>query len=104
MGLKLRCRCVEADVGMVSAPASWSCRAFVLVVLAGAAVMQQQPARAQAYDLRDGTMNSQPSVFDEKGGHHYCAYGYYGPPVPYFADKDLDNKSNPSFVGTCQIR
>ena len=41
-------------------------------------------AAAQAFDLRIGTGNDQPAVFDFDGGHHSCVYGYYGPPVPPF--------------------
>lgn len=74
-----------------------------LLMIAGAALQQQQPVRAQAFDLRNGSGNTEPVVFDDKGGHHSCVYGYYGPPVPYFSDPDLDNKSNTSIVGTCQI-
>lgn len=73
-------------------------------MIAGAVLQQQQPARAQAFDLRDGSGNTQPVVFDDEGGHHSCAYGYYGPPVPYFDDPDLDNEVSSSIVGTCQIK
>ena len=87
-------------------PAARLCSFHVLafLVMAAGAVLQQQPARAQALDLRNGTANTQAIVFDDKGGHHSCVYGYYGPPVPYFADPDLDNRSNESIVGTCQIK
>jgi hypothetical protein len=58
----------------------------------------------QTVDLRDGTANTEAIVFDGKGGRHSRVNGYYGPPVPYFADPDLDNTWNSSIVGTCQIK
>jgi hypothetical protein len=46
----------------------------------------EQRAFSQAFDLRLGTGNDQPAVFDFDGGHHACVYGYYGRPVPPFSD------------------
>jgi hypothetical protein len=39
---------------------------------------------AQAFDLRMGTGNEQPGVFDFDGDHHACVYGYYGQSAPPF--------------------
>ncbi|HEX4410692.1 MAG TPA: hypothetical protein VH206_18125 [Xanthobacteraceae bacterium] len=80
-----------------------------------------QQAFSQALDLRDGTANPQPVVFDSGGGKHPCLYGYYGPPVPLIKDASAhllavsrQDTSSPqgfgsflalqfsSIVGTCQ--
>jgi hypothetical protein len=99
-----RRRVVAGSAAMpASRPSSVDTLAFVLMI-AGAVLQQQQPAQAQALDLRDGTANNQPVVFDNKGGHHSCMYGYYGPPVPYFSDRNMDNMSNAFIMGTCQIK
>lgn len=58
----------------------------VVAVAAVAVLGVKDPAAAQAFDLRIGTGNDQPAVFDFDGGHHPCLYGYYGPPVPPFSD------------------
>jgi hypothetical protein len=77
---------------------------FAIIATVG---LQPQKVLAQAMDLRDGTMNVQAVVFDAHGGHHTCAYGYYGPPLPYFSDPQLANTyrgfSDSPIVGTCQI-
>jgi hypothetical protein len=57
--------------------------AFVAIL---AVLGLEQKAFSQAFDLRLGTGNDQPAVFDFDGGHHACVYGYYGPPVPPFSD------------------
>jgi len=98
-------RSLAADPATVRASRLSSAHVLAfLLMIAGAVLQQQQPARAQAFDLRDGSGNTQPVVFDDEGGHHSCAYGYYGPPVPYFDDPDLDNEVSSSIVGTCQIK
>jgi|SRR5580700_3149922 hypothetical protein len=92
------------DIAVIPASRSSLHALIFLVIVAGAVLQQQRPVRAQALDLRDGTGNTESVVFDNIGGHHACVYGYYGPPVPYFADPHLDNMSSISIVGTCQIK
>jgi hypothetical protein len=63
--------------------AKWlSIAAIAILAFLGA----RDQAAAQAFDLRVGTGNDQPEVFDFTGGHHSCVYGYYGAPVPPFSD------------------
>jgi hypothetical protein len=92
--------------------------AFVLIFWA---IALDNQVFAQALDLRDGTANTQPVVFDFEGGKHACAYGYYGTPIPPISDpsayllargnQDVSFRSAfdsflalefSSIVGTCQ--
>jgi hypothetical protein len=57
--------------------------AFVVIFCA---IASDDQVFAQALDLRDGTANIQPVVFDFEGGKHACAHGYYGTPVPPISD------------------
>jgi hypothetical protein len=96
-------------------------RSSIVAVAILAFIGAQDRAAAQAFDLRLGTGNDQPAVFDFDGGHHACVYGYYGLPVPPFTDSStlllLAGGQNISFrlglpaflalqfspmIGTCQ--